>query len=292
MKCSVFVPSHITGFFEIVDHKDPLKKGSRGAGVVLDRGVITRVKINSSKDNVIIKINGKKNPEESPITRKTVDLMKKEFELENKLIKIDHMIQVPIGAGFGVSAAFALGTSFGIARALNLPVTHNKAASIAHLAEIEMKSGLGDVISELHGGIVLRLKEGAPGIGMIDKLISSQWDDLYIVTKTLGGIDTASIIGDPVLKKKINDVGRNLLFQLLKTPTPQKFMELSRKFAESTSLMSEDVQEMVEILNDESLGASMAMLGNTAFAISESLDTSLDDTLIAKIDGGGIRFIK
>jgi pantoate kinase len=41
----VFAPSHITGFFEIIDHPNPLIRGSRGAGVVLDQGVITRLNV-------------------------------------------------------------------------------------------------------------------------------------------------------------------------------------------------------------------------------------------------------
>jgi len=45
-------------------------------------------------------------------------------------------------------------------------------------------------------------------------------------------------------------------------------------------------------LEDETLGASMAMLGNTAFALSKSPETSLDDVIVAGIDQNGCRFIK
>ena len=45
MKCSVFAPSNITGFFEIIDHPDPLKRGSCGAGVAMDKGVVTNLRI-------------------------------------------------------------------------------------------------------------------------------------------------------------------------------------------------------------------------------------------------------
>jgi len=287
MKCSVFVPSHITGFFEIVDHPDPLKKGSRGAGVVLDRGVITIVKIGDGKDKIIIKINGKKDSKNA-LTTKAVDLIKKEFNIKDKKIEIEHEIQVPIGAGFGTSAACALGTSLAITKALDLPITYNKAASIAHLAEIKMKSGLGDVIAELCGGLVLRLKEGAPGVGVVDKIIT---DDLFVIAKTIGGVDTASIIEDPTYKKKINKIGRDLLYKLIENPNPKKFMELSRKFAEGTSLISGEVLEIVKILDDETLGGSMAMLGNTAFALSKREYTSLDDAIVAKVDLFGSRFI-
>ena len=331
MKCSVFAPSHITGFFEIIDNLDPLKMGSRGAGVALDSGVTTDVEITEGS-GIIVKINGKNDPKNASITYKTLDLIKKQFidqfnigtdnnahiKLNNnelndenglddkndfderlddlftdKKISIEHKVNVPIGAGFGTSAAFALGTSIGIARTMNMPITYNKAASIAHLAELEMGSGLGDVIAEICGGIVLRLKEGAPGVGNVDKILdgSDSENNLFVVAKSLGEIETSSIINDPSYKKKINQTGKNLLFEILKNPSPEFFMKLSRKFSEETQLMNDEVLEVVNVLQDETLGASMAMLGNTAFAISKSPDTSVEGALVSKIDSCGCRFV-
>lgn len=290
MKCSVFVPSHITGFFEIVDHPNPLKKGSRGAGLVIDKGIITKIKIRDG-NSIKIRINGKYDPRNATITEKTLEILKRDFNLEYNEIKIEHDVQVQIGAGFGTSAAFALGTSLGVSKILELPLTFNKAAQIAHMAEVEMKSGLGDVIGEISGGIPLRVKEGAPGIGVTDKMILNDSKELFVISKTFGEINTADIIEDPIYKKKINEMGRNLLQELIKNPKPQKFMELSRKFAENTELMSSEVKETVEILENETIGASMAMLGNTAFAISENEDTSLDGAIVAKIDHLGCRFL-
>ena len=145
MNCSIFVPSHITGFFEILDNDNPLKKGSRGAGVVMDKGVITNIKITDG-NGVQIKINGKTDVRNATITEKTVEIIKRDYNLDDKKIIITHDVDVPIGAGFGTSASFALGASLGISKILDLPLTFNKAAQIAHLAEVEMKSGLGDVI--------------------------------------------------------------------------------------------------------------------------------------------------
>lgn len=331
MKCSVFAPSHITGFFEIIDNPNPLKMGSRGAGVALDSGVTTDVEITEGS-GIIVKINGKKDPKNASITYKTLDLIKKQFidqfnigndnnshiklnnnELndENELndkndfdeklddlftdkkISIEHKVNVPIGAGFGTSAAFALGTSIGIARTIDMPITYNKAASIAHLAELEMGSGLGDVIAEICGGIVLRIKEGAPGVGNVDRILdgSDSENNLFVIAKSLGEIETSSIINDPSYKKKINQTGKNLLFEILKNPSPEFFMKLSRKFSEETQLMNDEVLEVVNVLQDETLGASMAMLGNTAFAISKSPDTSVEGALVSKIDSCGCRFV-
>lgn len=289
MNCSVFVPSHITGFFEIIDNENPLKKGSRGAGVVMDKGVITDVKLSGKGIN--IKINGKDDPKNITITQKVIEIIKRDYNLDFEKISINHKVEVPIGAGFGTSAAFALGTTLAISNIFNLPLTFNKAAQIAHLAELEMSSGLGDVIGEISGGIVLRLKEGAPGIGVTDRLILKESPELYVISKTFGEIKTSDIIEDSVHKERINSIGRDLLLKLIKKPEPQNFMKLSRKFAEKTELMNNDVLETVEILEEETLGASMAMLGNTAFAISETQDTSVENTLVAKLNYSGLRFL-
>ncbi len=294
MKCSIFAPSHITGFFQIIDHPNPLKKGSRGAGVVLDKGVITQVKIRDGNEEVEVKINGKSDPKNSSITYKTIDLIKNQFELRNKKISVKHQSQIPIGAGFGASAACALGTSLGIVKIMNLPLTYNQAAAIAHMAEIEMSSGLGDVIAELCGGMVLRLKEGAPGFGRVDKIIGGDSDHdnaLFVISKTLGGIATSEIIGDPSHKRRINDTGESLIRELLKKPDPRTFMKLSRRFAENTALMDHDVLEIIRILEDETMGASMAMLGKTAFALSESPDSSIEDVSVARIRPFGCEFL-
>ncbi|MEN6591841.1 MAG: pantoate kinase [Methanobacterium sp.] len=293
MKSSLFVPSHITGFFQIIPDLDPLRKGSRGAGIVLDKGVITDVSIEDGKGVDVI-INGESESKLSSITYKTIDLIKERFPIVDK-ITINHEFQVPVGSGFGVSAACALGTSLGIVKALKLPLTYNRAASIAHLAEIEMKSGLGDVIAEITGGLVIRLKEGAPGYGRTDRILPGRNrgdDEYYIISKTLGEIETSTIIEDPYWQKRINQTGETLLGELLEKPDIHNFFKLSRRFAEETSLMNSQLKEVVDILEEETLGASMAMLGNTAFALSKTPDTSLNDVIVSKIDDVGCRFLK
>ncbi len=297
MKCSVFAPSHITGFFEIIDHQEPLRRGSCGAGVAMDKGVITHLQIVDKDSNINplidVKINGDEDAKNSSITFKTLELMEREFAisklLEYKTLIVDHEVEVPIGAGYGISAACALGTALAIAKILELDITFNAAAAMAHLAEIEMKSGLGDVIAEVNGGITLRLKEGAPGIAVTDKIILDE--DLFVISKSLGGIETSEIIGDPIHKKRINSTGKNMLNELLKKPDPETFMKLSKRFSLETGFLSNDVLDIINILEDETIGASMAMLGNTAFALSKTPDTTIEEVIISRIDSIGCRFL-
>ena len=297
MKCSVFAPSHITGFFEIVDHQQPLKRGSCGAGVALDTGVVTKLQIIDKEYEdgfkADVRINGAHDSKNATITFKTLDLMEKNFNISSMIcdrtILIDHEMEIPIGAGYGTSAACALGTALAIAKILELDITFNNAASMAHLAEIEMNSGLGDVVAEVNGGITFRLKEGAPGVAVMDKMILA--NDLYVISKSLGGIETSKIIGDPIHKKRINTTGRHMLKELLKSPNPETFLKLSKKFAIETRLLSSEVMDLIGILEDETIGASMAMLGNTAFALSKTPDTSIKGAIISKIDSDGCKFL-
>jgi len=292
MKCSVFAPSHITGFFEIIDNQEPLKRGSCGAGVAMDKGVITHLQIVDKDSDVnpeiIVRINGHEDTKNSSITFKTLELMERDFAisklLEDKALIVDHEVEVPIGA-----AACALGTALATAKILELDITFNTAAAMAHLAEIEMKSGLGDVIAEVSGGITLRLKEGAPGIAVTDKMILGE--DLFVISKSLGGIETSEIIGDPIHKKRINSTGRNMLNELLKKPDPETFLKLSKRFSLETGFLSNDVLDIINILEDETIGASMAMLGNTAFALSKTPDTTIEKVIISRIDSYGCRFL-
>lgn len=54
MDISVFVPGHITGFFNIENNVNPLKNGSCGAGFLVNRGVLTDI---SSSDTLEIEVN-------------------------------------------------------------------------------------------------------------------------------------------------------------------------------------------------------------------------------------------
>ena len=300
---SVFVPSHITGFFSIFDNENPLLKGSLGAGVLLDKGVITEI----SKDLSII-INGKNDEYNEVIIRKTIDFMDNDFNKEEIQFNLDNIvinqtIQVPIGCGFGTSAASAIGTSICINEYFNLGLSIEECGQYAHLAEVSLGTGLGDVIAELSKGIVLRTNVGAPGYGEVKSIVpheksgfgvfESLKSDFYVITKTLGEISTASIIENEKHKKVITDVGLEIQDEFNRKDdgiiigskfknkfnvavdsefneeeTIKKFMKSSLAFAKKTHLINDDLLKIVHQLHGKVLGSSMAMLGNTVFSIA------------------------
>lgn len=313
MQSLVFAPSHITGFFEVVNHLDPLIRGSRGAGVTLDQGVVTQVDVSEGNGEVIIKTNGKSSnkeyPRESSVSYKTLNLLRKQFyeeiEWNNIQITIQHQTQVPMEAGFGVSAGSALGTSLGLSKILKLPLTFNQAAAVAHHAEVELKTGLGDVMGAVVGGFPIRIEPGAPGFGKADRILNGDEinskinskinrkgnKDLFVISKSMGTIETASVLQDPAVIHKINSVARDMLQKLIFNPQITHFMELSLKFAQKTGLIDPEIMEIVDVMKDETMGASMAMLGKTAFAISKTPDSSVEKVMVSKVDHCGCRFL-
>lgn len=258
MSNSVFVPGHITGFFTIEDHDISLKRGSCGAGFLLSKGVKTTI---SESDKLAVEVN----QGDSTV----IDEVLKILEIDSDF-KITQDIQLPIGAGFGTSAASALSLALAINEYLNLGYSKELCGQIAHMAEVNLGAGLGDVIGQNGEGLVLRVEPGAPGIGEI----KSFKHDVYVAWKTFGGIETSSIIQDPHHKQVISDVGLKYLEYFEEKPSLRNFLDFSYKFSRETKLMSDEVKELVDYFNSRPniLGSSMAMLGNTVFAFAQNED--------------------
>ena len=254
MTNSVFVPGHITGFFTVENHEIKLKNGSCGAGFLLSNGVKTTI---SQSDKLVIDVN----QGDSTVIDEVLSIM----EIDTNF-KITQDIQLPIGAGFGTSAASALSLTLALNEFLDLGYCEELCGQIAHMAEVNLGGGLGDVIAQTGRGLVLRTKPGAPGIGEI----KSFEDDVLIGWKTFGGIETSSIIHDPHHKEVISSSGSKYLELFEEDPTLENFLTFSLKFSEDTKLMSDEVKNTIEYINSSSdiLGSSMAMLGNTIFVFA------------------------
>ena len=200
MTISVFIPAHITGFFSIENNQDPLKNGSCGAGFLLDRGVKTTL-----KDSSEFKININQG------TDIVINEVLKHFNIDSPF-EITQDIQLPIGAGFGTSAASALSLSMALNEFFDCGYSYDECGQIAHKVEVSLGGGLGDVIGQTGSGLVLRTSPGAPGVGRIESFD----EDLFVATRFFGGIDTASIIQNPNHKRVISETGHKCLEEFKK----------------------------------------------------------------------------
>ena len=278
MNKSVFVPGHITGFFNIENHEVSLKNGSCGAGFLLSRGVKTTI---SPSDRLTIDVN----KGDETVIEEVLNILEVESEF-----KITQDIQLPIGAGFGTSAASALSLTLAINEFLDLGYSMDLCGQIAHMAEINLGGGLGDVIAQTGKGLVLRTKPGAPGIGEI----KSFRQDVFIAYKTFGPIKNEDIISDSHHREVISQSGLKYLELFEKESTLDNFLSFSNKFAHEINLMTEEVENLINYFNSSSdiLGSSMAMLGNTVFAFAYDEETfknlNIDDLHICELNNIGI----
>lgn len=260
-----YSPCHITGFFRIHrQYRDITKTGSTGAGVCLQKGVVTAVYLSrASRPRVMIELNGE--PLRGPTVSEYVVQHYLKQGHEARRVKVSHLSQLPVGAGYGTSGAGALGLSLALNEALGSPVNKIEAARIAHTAEVRCRTGLGTVAAVFHGGFVVRLKPGAPGTGKVRKLVFSKSNRL--VSVSFGPIYTASILSRRSLRTRVNLCGKDLMSRLLRQPEMDAFLLLSRRFADRLGLMSPRLRRFVGMMDSAGICFSMMMIGEGAFSV-------------------------
>ena len=285
MTATAFAPAHITGFFAVRPDPDPVKAGSVGCGMCLETGVTARVTTDTAGTTVtsgtpdtsgttsttgtpditgsgaLIRLNGKQ-----------IDLPTVEYVVESLLgtghsgLVVDLTADVPLGFGFGVSGAAALATALAVNADQGQGRTMKQAADVAHSAEVVNRTGMGDVAGQYAGGLVIRTAAGAPGVGAVEKV---PVDTVEVSWVCMGEISTSSVLDDEKTMQRINILGRRALKALLKRPGLEYFMSLSRDFAFETGLVSPRAADAIEAVEAVGGRASMAMLGDTVFALGD-----------------------
>jgi pantoate kinase len=264
-EASAFAPGHLTGFFQICDQpEDPLLKGSRGAGVSITRGVRTRVTAEpSEKTDYSIFIDG----EESSGAFVSENVLEKMLEKlgEPHRIVVEHTVEVPLGAGFGSSGGGALTLSMALNEVLRLGMSFTETARVAHVAEIECRTGLGTVFAVTVGGFGALVKAGGPGIGEAVKYDRS--GDLSVVYLHYGPIATKDALSNPSLRMKINELGGSFVDRIKDDLRPDLFMELSRKFTDHVGITTPRLMRILKAADDEGIPCAMAMFGEVVFTL-------------------------
>lgn len=279
-----FCPGHITGFFHVCEDEDPLRMGSRGAGICLTRGVLTEVDVSaSSRMEFEVLINGR--PQEDEVTRRVVELLLD----EPTRVLVRSEVQLPISQGFGMSGAAALSTAYALSEALGT-WTRDELIAAAHRAEVECRTGLGDVYPQSVGGMDLRERPGAPPHG----IVHAERLDADVVLCVLGPpLNTKVILSNESVLRSVNAIGRRFVDLFIRSKDLETFFRLSYLFARQTVLAGTEVQ--AAILTAELYGkASMAMLGNSVFSIgdTERLEEALrahGEVIRTAVDNEGAR---
>jgi pantoate kinase len=263
-----FAPCHITGFFQIFDETaTALNAGSKGAGVSLSRGVETLVTVERSTQTCSrVFVNGLIS-DSAIVSKRVLNAFGSRFkELENLETVVDHRVGVPLGAGFGTSGAAALSLALALNEVHGLGLSKIEAAQIAHVAEVECKTGLGTVIAEVFGGAEIRVKPGAPGVGELNHLRVPK--DTVVACLVFGPLSTKKLLSDQEIRKRVNELGGKLVDRLVKEPNIANFMKLSREFAEHVGLITSKIRKALNLADGMGSVCSMPMFGESVFTLA------------------------
>lgn len=261
MKAVAFAPGHISGFFEPIYHnQDMARTGSRGAGINVSLGALSEVVAENSDKQVFgFYLNDKK--VESPVVRLALKYMLGKTPV-HVVVKTD--IELPLGQGFGISSACALSATYALANIIGVSTTEAMKAS--HFAEVQLRTGLGDVMASCFGGIEIRKEAGLPPWGIIEH-IPGKFD---LVLCVIGSkLDTKKVLSDPTKTNGIVEYGKFCTKKLLENPCIENLFLLSQIFTEKTNLADKQVLDAIKAANNFGM-ASMCMLGNSVFAVGKT----------------------
>ena len=257
-----FAPGNISCVFKVIPHADPARMHSLGMGFTVKEGVEVIV---SEHHETEVLFNGERI--NFPTVRAVVNRLTQNSGSVG--IKVDITSPLPLGCGFGLSGAAALATAYALNELLILHKDTEKLAMTAHIAEVENRTGLGDVCSQYHGGYLVKLKEGSPLTA--DRLPIAEQPIYY---RYFGPIQTSEVLGNREQTFRINRAA-DVALSTLKTLTSAKpntdlfnaCFAVSKQFSVESGLLS-DARVIDTIARIEAEGgvASMIMLGNGVFS--------------------------
>ncbi len=291
MTSEAFCPGHITALFHASPRtRDPARTGSRGAGVCIDRGVRARVRALRGKGWGV-------GP--GPTTRlaPVVATTLANYLLgakEEVYLQLDLDIGLPVGQGFGMSGAMALAAVVAADGELGLlRGDMARLAALAHAAEVEFRTGLGDVVCQARGGLDIRTRPGLPPHG---EVVTATHDGRLLVAWADRPLHTASVLGDRGTRERIEATAEPLLESAPDSPTMDWLLEAGLAFTEGAGLAGAEVAAMLDLCV-RSGRASQVMLGNSVFAVGD-LDSMADalaamgfHSMTVAVDNKGARLL-
>lgn len=281
---SAFAPGHVSGLFAVHDeHADPLRKGSRGAGWSLNLGALATVR----DDAPATRLNS------WPVTQRALELLDPRALRLN--VQLD--LQLPVGQGFGMSAAGSLAACLAAGDLLGLEP--EQALAAAHRAEVEAGTGLGDAIGAWVGGAEVRI---APGIPPHGGAIHVDSDAAFLFCVMGAGIPTPKIIRDDAWKRRTRELGDVAVDRILAAKRGgawQSVLAESHAFSLALGLMPPAMRKLGQALPSH-LQWGQAMLGSTMWVTGDAaLLAACRDQLhaagaviAASVDASGARLVR
>ena len=253
-------PGHISGYFRRCGGPDGEVTGSIGGGIVIREGVIVeavpspepRVRVGERQPDGALTVSSGSPPLESLMARLGVTA------------ELTTTCTLPIGAGFGLSAAALLASGAALSALRDLDLSRLEIERAAHEVEVRFRTGLGDVAAALGGGVVVRR---APGIGGEVRRLPAE-EPVYAVS--FGPISTPGVLDSDEAMARVRAA-----FPHSEPETLASLIRISREFAEASQLVTPRVRDALKACDAARVPASMTLLGDGVFAIGPGAPAAL-----------------
>jgi pantoate kinase len=238
---TAYAPGSVTMIF--APPTEP-EDGSLGMSFAIEDGVEATVESGSS---TVISLDGKSTAFEP------VEIALRQLDVT---ATVSLMSAVPVGYGFGASGAATLATVLAANETFNLGKSREELVEVAHHAEIEAGTGLGDVFIQARGGLVWNDGNGVQRTEMTAPLEYT----------ALAGIATDEVLADDRTLERIREAGQDSLSRFSPEKSLRDLLTLSWNFAQQTGLATERVAGEVQRAKRAGGAAGMAMVGETVIA--------------------------
>jgi pantoate kinase len=257
-----FAPGHVSAIFRAeLGARDPRGRGSLGAGFVLDRGVHARAEWRPhGPDRVRVRGGGRSG---WPISTDVATRLKADRRGE-LIVELRH--ELPVGQGFGMSAAGALATALAVARVLGLPA--QRATQTAHLGELFGGGGLGGVAAILGGGLELRERPGVPPWGQVRHRLG---DARFLAVELGPPVPSPRLLRDADFLDRVGRAAGSALRRIRRSFTTRTILGEGDRFRRSLGIALPSVERSRALLAARGALGLQALFGRSLLvAVSSS----------------------
>jgi pantoate kinase len=276
-----FAPGHVTGIFSpALEARDPRARGSVGAGLVLDAGVVAFAEWRPGRRS-----NVRMRSDVAQVLPISEDVARRLLAHRPGQLQVTLGHELPIGQGFGMSAAGALATALAVAEATGQSRRH--ATEVAHLADLYGGGGLGGVSAILGGGLEIRERPGVPPWGTVRHHPMS--GAVFLIV-TGAAMPSPGLLGNPRFLERVERAAGAGLLRLERRPTPENFLREAERFTDALQLGPASILRRVHALRAPGTRVAQGMFGRSLFAVT--LASEARASLIRRLIRLGLRAVE
>ena len=269
--------------------EEELTTGSTGVGLSISEGVVCEIKPDKRNKSRTL-LNGEiyQGTSTDPI------LCFFEKEGYRETFQIDYYSKLPVGAGFGTSAAASLSLAIALNNHFGSGFNLVQLGNWAHITEVRGKTGLGDVSGILSSGFEWRKKPGSPDVGTTIQLetINSELIGSPIFVASNGPIHTKSVLGSREKMSKINKIGREVLKNISRNITLKELLNYANFFSKHVDVHSTDIKKRMNDYREKEGGmGAMVMIGETIVCFGGSQPKGFDISMEVGLEVEGARLL-